>query len=197
MTSGSPDPYRARQSGASRPARRPRGRLTLLPIAVAVWAILEIWLFILIGEAASGMTVFLLLAAGLLAGALVIRHAGRRAWQRLTAQARGEVPADKPGQDSSSGVLTMLGGLLLILPGLISDVVGLVLIFPPTARLLRRRAKGALERRTWPAGPAFRAANEARRRRGQGGQVIQGEVVPDEEPGAGPEGRPDRDRDRD
>ncbi|RMI40081.1 FxsA family membrane protein [Streptomyces triticirhizae] len=186
MTSGSPDPYRGRRTGATRAVRRRRGPLALLPLAVAAWALLEIWLLIMLGHAAGGLTVFLVLAAGVVAGALVIRHAGRRAWQRLAAQARGT--AEPGAQPTGGGVLTMLGGLLLMVPGLLSDVVGLACLFPPTARLMRRAAGRALERYTWPAGPAFRAAGEAHRRMRRPGddeRIVRGEVIRDEdEPGA-------------
>ncbi|TNM28169.1 FxsA family membrane protein [Streptomyces sedi] len=189
MTSGSPDPYRGRRTGATRAVGRRRGPLALLPLVVAAWALLEIWLLIMLGQAAGGLTVFLVLVAGVLAGALVIRHAGRRAWQRLAAQARGTA---EPGTRSPAGggVLTMLGGLLLMVPGLLSDVVALLCLFPPTAKLIRGSAARAVERHTWPVGPAFRAAGEAgRRMRHPDGRVVQGEVVRDDD-------EPGEDRDR-
>ncbi|UED82916.1 FxsA family membrane protein [Streptomyces profundus] len=180
MTTGSPDPYRARHTGATRATRRRRGPLALVPVAVAVLALLEIWLLTLVGRAAGGLTVFLLLAAGVVVGALVIRHAGRRAWQRLAAQAKGE-PEPKGASSSGGGVLTMLGGLLLMVPGLISDVLGLLCLFPPTARLMRRSVARSVERHTWPVGPAFRQATDAARRR-QGHHTVQGEVIRDDAP---------------
>jgi UPF0716 protein FxsA len=35
------------------------------------------------------------------------------------------------------GVLVLIGGLLMVLPGFVSDVVGLLLVLPPTRRLVR------------------------------------------------------------
>jgi UPF0716 protein FxsA len=46
----------------------------------------------------------------------------------------GQVPTD----ELIDGVLVLTGGILLILPGFISDVVGLVILFPPTRALVRR-----------------------------------------------------------
>ncbi|WP_067226595.1 FxsA family membrane protein [Streptomyces sp. NBRC 109706] len=187
MTTGSPDPYRARHTGATRAARRRRGPLALLPVAVAALALLEIWLLTLLGRAAGGLTVFLVLAAGVVVGALVIRHAGRRAWHRLAAQAKGE-PEPQGASPAGGGVLTMLGGLLLMIPGLISDALGLLCLFPPTARLMRRGVARSVERRTWPVGPAFRqATDEARRRQGRrpDDRVVPGEVVRDDDPPSG------------
>ena len=73
MTSGFPNPYegaRGRPSGAHSVATRRRSR-PLLPLGVAVWAVLEIWLLTLVGQAWGGLTVFLILAGGLLVGTVL------------------------------------------------------------------------------------------------------------------------------
>ncbi|WP_165989157.1 FxsA family membrane protein [Streptomyces sp. YIM 98790] len=179
-------------------AGRPGGRLrTLLPLGVALWALAELWLLILLGDAAGGLTVFLVLLAGLVLGALVIRQAGSRAWRRLaeSLQRGGAEPEGDGGRGGNA--LTMLGGLLLMLPGLLSDAVGLLCVFPPTAALLRRTGARLLRSGKGPLGTAYRqlkdAEEAARRQRadgpgapgGRGGRVVRGEVIRDE-PG-GPE----------
>ncbi|UCM86754.1 FxsA family membrane protein [Streptomyces marincola] len=203
MTSGQPQPSPARQPRA----RRPRGPLALLPLLVAAWALLEIWLLLLVGDAAGGATVLLLLLAGLVLGSLVIKRTGRRAWQQLTEtlQAGRAAPAEQRRARGGNG-LTMLGGLLLMVPGLASDVLGLLCVFPPTAALLRRAGARWVTRRSGPLGVAFqdaRAAHEQMRMRRDGDRVVQGEVIRDDEeppgrPGGsapedgGPERRPER-----
>ncbi|MDT0309423.1 FxsA family membrane protein [Streptomyces sp. DSM 44917] len=176
MTTGGAHPYRAR--------RPRRGPWALFPLAIAAWAVAEIWLLLALGEAAGGLTVFLLLAAGVVLGAVVIKRAGQRAWQRLAESVRsGAGPRPGGGQ-----ALTMLGGLLLMVPGLLSDVLGLLCLFPPTAALLRRGAARYVERR---AGPLTAAFDEAARRRGPtppNGRVVPGEVVHDD-PGEDDPGR--------
>ncbi|SCK56909.1 FxsA family membrane protein [Streptomyces sp. WMMB 322] len=179
--------------GGPRPSRTRR----FLPLAVAAWALLEIWLLILIGEAVGGLAVLGLLAAGFVLGVFVIKRAGRRAWQRLTesiqqaqqAAQKGEAPPE--GSESSRGgnALTMLGGLLIMVPGVISDALGLLCIFPPTAALMRRTAQRHLERRSGFAPGTFgdayqqarRAENQMRMHRPDG-KVVEGEVVRDDEP---------------
>jgi len=42
-----------------------------------------------------------------------------------------------PPGPTADAVLVMVGGLLLILPGFISDIVGLLLLIPPSRRLVR------------------------------------------------------------
>ncbi len=81
-----------------------------------------------------------------LAGAWLIRHQGAATWQRFNRQvARGQVPT----RELLDGVCIVLAGLLLITPGFLTDVVGLVLLAPPTRALARtvlvrwaRRARG-------------------------------------------------------
>ncbi|MFJ4846813.1 MULTISPECIES: FxsA family membrane protein [unclassified Streptomyces] len=180
---GSGGPQQQRQQGRS------RGRRWIAP-AVAAYALLEIWLLILVGRAAGGFTVLLLLVAGLVLGGLAVRNAGRSAWRSLSEAVRAATP---PGQDGSAagaedsgatgaagggtagkgrakggaGAL-LTGGLLLMVPGLISDVAGLLFLFPPTRSLLTRVGGRALERRVaarpqeqGSLGDLFRQARDA------------------------------------
>ncbi|MEV0261063.1 FxsA family membrane protein [Streptomyces sp. NPDC050617] len=181
MTFGSPQPT------AARPPQRSRAR-KFIPLAIAAWAVLEIWLLILVGEAAGGLAVLGLLVAGVVLGSVVIKRAGRRAWERLarTVQA-AENPAAAPAERESSGNgLMMLGGLLIMIPGLVSDAAGLLCLFPPTRSLLRKTFERRLSRRTGYApapgtlGDAFQQARMHR----PDGKVVPGEVIRDDEPPA-------------
>ncbi|MFE2145083.1 FxsA family membrane protein [Streptomyces sp. NPDC059456] len=174
------------------PRRRSRAR-TFLPLAVAAWMILEIWLLSLVAGAAGGLTVALLLIGGIVLGAVVIKRAGRRAFKNLTntfQQAQqGRQPA--PQQPGGGNGLTMLAGLLLILPGLLSDVAGLLLLIPPVRAFVGRRASRSLERKmaAAPAGSFGDAFQQARIHQPDG-KVVQGEVIRENEPqrpGSGPD----------
>ncbi|WP_030298911.1 FxsA family membrane protein [Streptomyces katrae] len=166
------------------PRRRSRAR-TFLPLAVAAWLILEIWLLSLVAGAAGGLTVAALLAGGIVLGVVVIKRAGRRAFKNLTTtfqQAQhGQQPT--PQQPGSGNGLTMLAGLLLILPGLVSDVVGLLCLLPPVRAWIGRRVAGSLERKmaTGPAGSFGDAFRQARIHYPDG-KVVQGEVIREDEP---------------
>ncbi|MFI9830272.1 MAG: FxsA family protein [Streptomyces sp.] len=176
MTTGAPTP--------TYPARPRRSRLrTFLPLGIAAWLVLEIWLLTVVAGAASGFTVFLLLLAGFVLGAVVIKRAGRRAFQNLNqALQRGTAPSSGGGNG-----LLMLGGLLLMIPGLISDVIGLALLIPPVQKALSRYTERTVERRLREAAPGTLgdAFQQARMRRPDG-KVVQGEVIRDE-PGRTPE----------
>ncbi|MET9994417.1 FxsA family membrane protein [Streptomyces mutabilis] len=178
------------------PARPPRSKLrTYLPLGIAAWLVLEIWLLTVVAGASSGFVVFLLLVAGVVLGSVVIKAAGRRAFRNLQEtvqqQQSGVMPGARPGGNSEGNGLTMLGGLLLIIPGLISDVLGLLMLLPPVQKAVSRYAERTFERKLREAGPgtlgdAFRQA----RMHQPDGKVVQGEVIRDEPGDARQDPRP-------
>ncbi|MBZ4318698.1 FxsA family membrane protein [Streptomyces huiliensis] len=157
----------------------------LLPLAIAAWAVLEIWLLILVADAAGGLAVFGLLAGGVVLGGYVIKRAGRRAWQRLTRsmQAAGAQQGAAAGAEGEGNGLTMLGGLLLMVPGLLSDAAGLLCLFPPTRALIRKTAVRRIERAAGAANPLGDAMRQARMH-SPDGKVVQGEVIREDQPPA-------------
>ncbi|WP_405671601.1 FxsA family protein [Streptomyces canus] len=173
-------------TGASTPTyparpRRSRTR-TFLPLGVAAWLVLEIWLLTVVASATSGFAVFLLLVAGFVLGSVVIKRAGRRAFQNLNeALQRGGAPSSS---GSSGNGLMMLGGLLLMIPGLISDAVGLLLLIPPVQKAIGRYAERTFDRKLREAAPGTLgdAFQQARMQRPDG-KVVQGEVIVRDEPG--------------
>ncbi|MEV7018628.1 FxsA family membrane protein [Streptomyces sp. NPDC093991] len=187
MTTGAQSPYSARP-------RRSRLR-TLLPLSVAAWLVLEIWLLTLVAGASSGLVVFLILVAGIVLGSYVIKRAGRRAFKNLTEavqqQQTGAPVSPGPRPDSEGNGLTMLGGLLIVLPGLISDALGLLLLVPPVQKAVSRYAERTFERKLReaaarsPLGDSFTQSRVHR----PDGKVVQGEVIRDEPEGT-PEGTP-------
>ncbi len=117
------------------------GKLLLLLVLLPV---VEIFVLISLGQHIGWLpTIGLLIGAGLLGSALA-RFEGLRVmteWQRALAEGR------MPDEGIVSGGLVLLGGLLLILPGLVSDVLGLLLIVPFTRRLVARVVRRGFERR--------------------------------------------------
>ncbi|MGW6866817.1 FxsA family membrane protein [Streptomyces sp. NPDC054901] len=178
-------------TGISTAPRRRSPARTFIPLAVAAWLILEIWLLGLVADAAGGVTVAALIAGSMVLGVVLIKRAGRRAFQNLTrtfqhAQEQamaGQVPSPQPTKGSGNG-LTMLAGLLLILPGMLSDVAALLLLLPPVRALIARRTERALERRMAASAPGGLgdAFNQARIHRPDG-KVVPGEVIREDGPG--------------
>ncbi|MDK1346536.1 FxsA family membrane protein [Streptomyces sp. 378] len=172
------------------PARPRRSRLrTLLPLGLAVWLVLEIWLLTLVAGATNGLVVLLVLLAGLVLGSVVIKRAGRRAFRKLSEalqqQQSGVMPeAARPGSEGNG--LMMLGGLLLMIPGLMSDAVGLLMLLPPVQKAVSRSAERTVERKLREARPGtLGGAFHQARMHQPDGKVVQGEVIRDE-PGDAP-----------
>ncbi|MEZ3181033.1 FxsA family protein [Streptomyces pimonensis] len=180
MTTGAQTPY---------PARPRRSRLrTFLPLGVVAWLVLEIWLLAMVAGASNGLVVLLVLVTGVVLGSVVIKRAGRRAFKNLTEtlqqQQAGVLSETRPNSEGNG--LTMLGGLLLIVPGVISDAVGLLLLVPPVQKAVSRYAERTFDRKLREAtggslGDAFQQARIHR----PDGKVVQGEVIRDE-PGSAP-----------
>jgi UPF0716 protein FxsA len=93
--------------------------------------------------------------------------------------------AAKPNSEGNG--LMMLGGLLLMIPGLVSDAVGLLLLLPPVQKIVSRSAERTFERKLREAGAGTLggAFQQARMHRPDG-KVVQGEVIRDE-PGDAPQ----------
>ncbi|MBT2367670.1 FxsA family protein [Streptomyces sp. ISL-10] len=171
-------------TGAQNPTapRRSRAR-TFVPLAIAAWLVLEIWLLTLVAREAGGFAVLGLLVGGAVLGAVVIKRAGRRAFTNLTATLQQQPGAAAPTGSGKGNGLLMLGGLLLMLPGLISDALGLLLLLPPVRTRLGRYAERSLESRMRAAssGTLGHAFQQARIHRPDG-KVVQGEVIRDDAP---------------
>ncbi|MFF0451497.1 FxsA family membrane protein [Streptomyces sp. NPDC004609] len=176
MTTGTPPPTAPKRSRARR----------FVPLGLAAWLVLEIWLLILVGEAAGGVAVLALLIGGAVLGGTVIKHAGRNAFrtlsQTLQQQQDGRMPSPESSGSTGNGFL-MLGGLLLMIPGLISDAAGLLLLIPPVRTRLGRYAERSLERRMREAPPGtFGDAFQQARIHRPDGKIVQGEVIPQDPP---------------
>lgn len=75
--------FGATPSPSPRPPQRSRAR-RFVPLGIAAWMVLEIWLLTVVAGATNGLTVLLLLVAGVIVGGYVTKRAYRRAWRNLT-----------------------------------------------------------------------------------------------------------------
>ncbi|AMM94174.1 FxsA family protein [Peribacillus simplex] len=78
-------------------------------------------------------TLFLIVATGLI-GAYLAKRQGMETWKRAQEQIRYGM---MPGNEIIDGICIFIGAALLLSPGLISDIMGLLLVFPPTRNLLK------------------------------------------------------------
>lgn len=130
-------------------------RLILLLAAVGI---LELYVLIELGRWLGPGPVLAWILATALFGTYFAKSEGLRVWRAWqVAVASGRIPEE----GIVSGLLVLIGGLLLVLPGVLSDVAGLVLLLPPTRRrvasTIRRRVEkklrsGAIHVVSWRSG---------------------------------------------
>jgi UPF0716 protein FxsA len=106
----------------------------LLLLLFLVLPIAELYVIIQVSDAIGLVpTLFLLLLDGI-AGAALARWQGRAAWERFNrALSAGRVPA----KETFDGAMIIVGGAFLLAPGFITDVIGFLLLIPPTRAVVR------------------------------------------------------------
>ena len=123
-------------------------------VIFVVFPLVEIAVLIKVGEAIGLWPTMLLLIAAALLGCIVIREQGLSMVGRaFDVMREGPLPLE-PMLDS---YVVIMAGLLLIIPGLISDATGLLLLIAPLRRFLIRRAVGDIYDHPLVAGRSPRA----------------------------------------
>src|SRR2546423_2951775 len=116
----------------------------LLILLFIVVPIAELYVIIQGGQAIGALPTIGILLADSVIGSLLLRAQGRSASRRFRlAMAEGRVPA----REVLDGALVIFGRAFLITPGLITDVLGLFLLLPPTRAVVRRALVGVFSRR--------------------------------------------------
>jgi UPF0716 protein FxsA len=115
----------------------------LLVIFIGV-PIAELYLIYKVGDAIGILPTLLLLAADSVLGSLLLRSQGRTVWRRFNeAMAAGRIPH----KELQHGVAVIFGGAFLITPGFLTDIVGLLLLLPPTRVVILRLVTRTMARR--------------------------------------------------
>ena len=113
------------------------GSILTLVVTVGEIALL-VWLWQLIG-----WWVLAVMAGTSLLGTLLIRHEALKSWQQVReAMQTGALPAG----ETSDKLLKFAGAVLLIMPGFLGNVLGLVLLLPPARFVIRRSFGGRASR---------------------------------------------------
>jgi UPF0716 protein FxsA len=135
----------------------------LLPLILLfiVVPIAELYVIIKVGEAIGALPTIAILIADSLIGSWLLRSQGRVAWRRFNdALAAGRPPA----REVLDGALVIFGGAFLLTPGFLTDIVGVILLLPPTRAVVRRALVRIFSRRF-----AVRLATRAGGRPGRAG----------------------------
>jgi UPF0716 protein FxsA len=155
----------------------------LLALLFIVLPVVEIFVLIQIGQVIGAWwTILLLIADGIL-GSWLMKREGTRA---LRALQQALDARRMPARELADGALILVGGTLLLTPGFVSDIAGLICVLPFTRPLVRGAPVRFLTKRFLAPGsatvagglfdPAGPGATRTRQRPGADG-VVQGEVI--------------------
>jgi UPF0716 protein FxsA len=130
--------------------------LALIAIFVIV-PLAELYVIFQVGDAIGIVPTLAILVADSLLGSWLLKSQGRAVWRRFNETMRaGRIPH----RELVDGVLVIFGGAFLITPGFLTDIVGVLLLLPPTRGLFR----GVVTRRVGTRA-AFAAGDRVRVRR--------------------------------
>jgi UPF0716 protein FxsA len=163
-----------------------------LAAAFVVVPLVEIWVILQVGQLVGAWWTIVLLVLDSMLGAWLIKREGGRAWIALReALQRGRMPA----REIADGALILIGGTLMLSPGFVLDIAGILLILPFTRPVARRLLTTVVERRLVVAptfgtpfgrpgsasgpgfGTGFGPGNDGSPGPGPGGPVVRGDVV--------------------
>jgi len=97
--------------------------------------ILEIYVIIQVGQEIGAIPTVVLLIAESALGAWLVKREGRRAWLALNgALTSGSLP----GKELADAAIVLVGGVLLLTPGFVTDMFGFFCVLPFTRPLARR-----------------------------------------------------------
>lgn len=163
------------------PGRRRRRRLPWVLLALVGLVVLELAVIIAVGRQVGVLWTLLALVLMSVLGLWLLRREGARAWRSLRDTARS---GEMPSRQIADGILVLVGGVLLMLPGFVTDAIGIILVLPFTRPLARPMLEAAIGRRVFhdlgvvrvtPTGPPPRTAGEGSARRPP--DVVEGEII--------------------
>jgi UPF0716 protein FxsA len=132
-----------------------RGRLilvfTIVPLA-------ELYILIKIGSHIGGFNTILLVLVTTVLGALLARLQGLRTLRQIQLSlSQGQIPAE----ELIDGVLILFGGILLVIPGVLTDLFALVLLLPFTRTYFKRWLRRRFDRMMASGNVRLRASDVA------------------------------------
>ena len=130
------------------------------PLLFVLYVVVEVAAVVAVGNAIGAVWTVCLLIAGSALGLVLVGSQGRRVMEGLRGAALG---LRSPEGAIADGVLVAVGAMLMFVPGLVTSVLGLLLLIPPTRSVLRPAVVYLATRRfgKLPTGPV----------------VVEGEVV--------------------
>jgi len=117
----------------------------ILLLLFVVIPIVELWVIIRVGSAIGFLNTLAIIIVVAVLGSWLVKREGLRVWRRFTESvSRGRVPT----RELVDGVLILGAGALLLTPGFVTDVVGVLMLFPPTRAVIRSLVMRSVKKRT-------------------------------------------------
>ena len=116
------------------------GRLLLLFLLVPI---LDLALLVSVGDQIGLGPTLAIVVVTAVVGSWLARREGVAAWRRVQSKM---MTGGIPGPELIDGLLILVSGTLLLTPGFLTDIAGILGLFPPTRALARRALKGRFER---------------------------------------------------
>jgi len=115
--------------------------LRFLPLLLIAWPLAEVAAFVMVGREIGVLSTIGLVILTALAGSILLRIQGFGVLQRV----RSEMDAGRdPGRELANGAMILFAGVLLLLPGFLTDIVGILLFIPPVREAVWRLVKGRI-----------------------------------------------------
>lgn len=118
----------------------------VLLVLLIVAPLVELYVIIQVAQVIGGWETLALLVVMSAIGAWLLKRQGLSVIRRVTSAVE---EGRAPGKELVDGLLILVAGALMLAPGFVGDVLGYLLLFPPTraifrAPLMRRFSKGGL-----------------------------------------------------
>ncbi len=111
-------------------------------LAFTLIPLIELYLLIKVGTAVGVLNTLLLVVFTGAAGAYLARLQGLQVMFRVRARLQqGEMPAD----DLLDALIILIAGIVLLTPGLLTDIAGLLLLFPVTRFWIKKKLQQKLK----------------------------------------------------
>lgn len=154
--------------------------LFLLTAFVVFMPLVELYVIVQVGQEVGLITTVVLLLVVSMAGTALVKHEGLRVYSQFMATVRA---GQEPTREIVHGVCILAAGVFLLAPGFISDVLGILLLLPPTRVLISKMVL----RRTRRISTVIQATHSGRRVERSGYMPSAGDVI-DVEPFEGDNG---------
>jgi len=113
-------------------------------VLFTVVTLAETYLLYVVGAALGGWWTLALILLSAALGAFLTKREGLKIWRAWKdSMMRGELPEE----GLTSGILVLIGAALLVTPGVLTDVTGMLLLIPPTRRFAAKHVAAYVEKK--------------------------------------------------